>query len=48
MYRLSDIFKQAQFQVIPAESLTIILLANDEDRDLWSLGQTLLAQAIEE
>ncbi len=34
--------------LVPAESLTIILLANDEDFDLWSLGQTLLHQALGE
>lgn len=34
--------------LVPSEALTIILLANDEDFDLWSLGQTLLDQALEE
>ncbi len=34
--------------LVPAATLTIILLANDEDFDLWSLGQTLLGQALEE
>ena len=34
--------------LVPTEALTIILLANDENFDLWSLGQTLLAQALEE
>ncbi len=31
--------------LVPAEALTIILLANNEDFDLWGLGQTLLDQA---
>jgi hypothetical protein len=34
--------------LVPAEDLTLILLANDEELDLWDLGQTLLAQALEE
>ena len=34
--------------LVPAEALTIILLANDEELDLWDLGQALLAQALEE
>jgi CubicO group peptidase (beta-lactamase class C family) len=34
--------------LVPAETLMIILLANDEDFDIWSLGQTLLDQALEE
>lgn len=33
--------------LVPAESLTIILLANDEELDLWDLGQALLAQVLE-
>ena len=34
--------------LVPAQALTIILLANDENFDLWSLGQTLLDQALGE
>lgn len=34
--------------LVPAEALTIILLTNDEDFDIWDLGQTLLDQALEE
>ena len=34
--------------LVPAEALTIILLANDEDFDLWGLGQTLLDQTLGE
>jgi CubicO group peptidase (beta-lactamase class C family) len=34
--------------LVPAEALSIILLANDEDLDLWNLGQTLLARAFDE
>ncbi len=34
--------------LVPAEALTITLLANNEDFDLWGLGQTLLDQALEE
>lgn len=33
--------------LVPAESLTIILLANNEHLDLWKLGQVLLKQAWE-
>ena len=33
--------------LVPTEALTIILLANDEDIDLWDLGQKLLAQTLE-
>lgn len=33
--------------LVPAEALTIILLANDEDFDLWNLGLKLLEQALE-
>jgi len=33
--------------LVPAEALTIILLANDEDLDLWKLGHKLLEQAWE-
>lgn len=34
--------------LVPAQALTIILLTNDEDLNLWNLGQTLLEQALEE
>jgi CubicO group peptidase (beta-lactamase class C family) len=34
--------------LVPAQALTIILLTNDEQLQLWDLGQTLLAQASEE
>ena len=34
--------------LVPAEALTIILLANDEQLDLWDLGQTLFDQALQE
>lgn len=34
--------------LVPGEALTIILLANNEDFDLWGLGQTLLNQALDE
>jgi CubicO group peptidase (beta-lactamase class C family) len=34
--------------LVPAEALTIILLANDEEFDLWNLGLTLLEQVLEE
>lgn len=34
--------------LVPAEALTIILLANDENFDIWGLAQTLLNQALEE
>lgn len=34
--------------LVPAEALTIILLGNDEDFDIWGLGQTLLDQALKE
>lgn len=34
--------------LVPAQALTIILLTNDEDLQLWNLGQTLLEQALEE
>lgn len=34
--------------LVPAQALTIILLANDEDLGLWKLGQKLLAQVWEE
>ena len=33
--------------LVPAQALTIILLVNDEDLDLWNLGQKLLEQALE-
>jgi hypothetical protein len=33
--------------LVPAEALTIILLANNEDLDLGTLGQKLLEQALE-
>lgn len=33
--------------LVPTESLSIILLANDEDLDLWNLGLKLLEQALE-
>lgn len=34
--------------LVPAEALTIILLANDEELNLWKLGQRLLQLALEE
>lgn len=33
--------------LVPAQALTIILLANDEDIDLWALGQMILELALE-